>query len=83
MFTNFATYLPNDLEHFFPGDTFPAYNVLCFIAPTIQWLILVNMGILGQLCPPGCSYTLYRPHKLLKQGPFQCHCLQAVIEKSL
>ena len=47
MFTNFATYLPNDLEHFFSGDTFPAYNVLCFIAPTIQWLILVNMGILG------------------------------------
>ena len=47
MFTNFATYLPNDLEHFFPGDTFPACNVLCFIALTIQWLILVNMGILG------------------------------------
>lgn len=47
MFTNFVTYLPNDLEHFFSGDTFPAYNVLCFIAPTIQWLILVNMGILG------------------------------------
>ena len=61
MFTNFALYLPNDLEHFFLGDTFPACNVLCFIALTIQWLKLVNLGILGHYARRDVPITLYRP----------------------